>query len=261
MDVMKKIRNGFLNSTKAQLTVMALCLILLFAYTVMEHLAKAPTEGWSREVVIDEVERGYIKSVESHIQAMPLDDGRALVVSVDGYVTKCITVNAVGEVVDEIALDLNLFEARSISLDPDGEILYLYYAYKGLYGVEIDLVNASYQERLLEEDVIDFEKEEDFFVLKKNDGLYVRRFDRYEPSDKGSKILDGSIKSYKIAVDRTDGSSIPDVYVMANVRKADRVDVHLIHARADELTEYQVVNDFTLHESMKDSKFDEVKGW
>lgn len=216
---MSKIISFFNRSNKGPMIIIVLILLSLYWFTMSSFLAAGPSEGFSREVAIGEVESGEYNHINSHVDTLILSDEEILITAVDGHQVKLYRVSRLGEVIEENALDLDLYHARelSTSMDSDGN-LSLIYLEDDLYKVSIDLDTLEYQRTRLVEEVEYFMRKGQTIVFQQDLDLFGINL---EETGKVMKLLAGPIKTY--AFDRDPGTGI--YHLMATISKGNNVDL------------------------------------
>ena len=159
--IMKKIRTNFDKSNKGIVLVLIVFLLSLYGFTVSSFLASGPSQGFSREVEILKATSGKQINLNSHVETILLSEEKVLIAAVDDHHYKLITISPLGTVLDENTLDLDLFNARDISVSMDQEgILTLYYIVGDLFKVLIDLETMAYTQSIVSNDVDYFTRED-----------------------------------------------------------------------------------------------------
>jgi len=234
-----KLVQWFKRSNIPYMILIAVGLLSLYGFTISSYIAAAPSEGFSREVEIDTVQAGTIKTIRSHVETIELSDNKLLIVAVDGHKTKLITIDEKGQVVDRHIIDLDMFKSTNISVTLEDNHLQLYYVTKDLMRADIDLNSYSFSEVTVEEDVRSFKQEGDFLVLEKTDGLYGKVIGSDNgKATKPTLLVNGSIVSYELAI------SNDELNIVTTVKNGIAVDVRYLKTNR----ELAVVDEFTLYE-------------
>jgi len=166
-----------MHKTNVQLVIVSLCLLGIYFYTVTDYLVSSPSEGFSREVELDTVDLGYIKSVHSHILSFAVTEKLGGIIAVDGKKVKALTFDSKGNIDKNIAFDLNLFNAKHMMGYALNEHRFaLFYLDKELCYAELDLNSGKWESQVLDSDILSFQGKKNCLIEEKEDGLYYCQF-------------------------------------------------------------------------------------
>ncbi len=234
---MRDIKKQVLNRTGFQLGLVALALILLFVYAVTSHLVKSPSEGFSREKVIASVTSGYINQIHGHIHTQKLSEDKALIIAVDGDNLRLITLDRVGQVLDDRLLAINLSEAREMSsFLVNEDVLTIYYSIYDLFRLDINLSDGSFSENMVVENCRGFIQEEGRLVYETDQGIFGYDGESY-------LLTDEALSTYSATYSEN------GVYLIGAFIHDYKFDYRLL--RFDD--KYQLVSDKMLKEFTKDT--------
>lgn len=239
---MKKIKSYFEKSNKGAILIISLVLLCLYGFSVSSFLASVPSEGFSREVEVAKVTSGEQININSHIETIRLSDEETLITAVDNHEFKLITISRLGEIVNEKVIELDLYNAREISVDLDGNILTLYYVDEDLFQVTIDLDTLEYTSINIAKDVDELMRIEDVLIYQVDAGLFaIQTNDLTNPV----QLVDGAIKSYTMDLDEETNT----FHLMTTIRNVIAVDI--LYIQFDE--NLNVENEIMLEENAGNS--------
>ena len=240
---MKKLRTYFEKSNKGAILIITLVLLCLYGFTVSSFLASVPSEGFSREIEVAKVISGQQININSHIETLEMTDEETLITAVDNHQFKLITINRLGDVVNESIVDLDLFNATEISvkIDHDG-FLTLFYIEDDLYKVVIDIESLEYTKEMMVSDVDYFIRINQVIVYQLDTGLYSMNVNNASES---IQLVEGQIKSYTMDLDNQSNT----YHLVTTIRNVVAVDIRYIQFD-DKLN---IINDFMLEENSGNS--------
>ena len=240
---MSKPKSFFKRANKGPMMIIILILIGFYGLSMSRFLANGPSEGFSREVEIGEVQSGEKNNIRSHVDTLILSDEEIRITAVDHQQVKLFKVSRLGNVIEEDVLDLDLFHASDISTSIDDEgVLTLIYHEDDLYKVLIDLETLEFQRSIMVEDVEFFLRDGQMIVFQRDSNLYGMRI---EDSDIVMPLLIGPIRSYAIAQDQSTGI----FHLMATIKNSIDTDLAYIQFNED----LELVNDFLIEEGSNNS--------
>lgn len=236
---MKIVNKYFDKSNKGFVLIMIVVLLCLFGYSVSSFLAEVPSEGFSRELEIAQVEAGKQININSHVETIIVSDEKAMIAAVDGHEFRLITISNVGEILEDQVVDLDLFYATEVSsfINNDGNLVVIYNKVD-LFEATIDLNTLSYTTTEIAKEVSSFTREEDVIVFQQETGLYsvtITDYDRVLP------LVHGEIKSFRLEKDHN-----ANIYhLLTTIKNIINVDITYIQFGED----LRVVNDFVIREN------------
>ena len=78
--IMSKAKSFFNQSNKGPMTIIILVLLCFYGFSMSRFLATGPSQGFSREVEIGEVQSGEKNNNRSHVNTLVLSDEEILYV-------------------------------------------------------------------------------------------------------------------------------------------------------------------------------------
>lgn len=223
--------------------IMILILIGFYGLSMSSFLANGPSEGFSREVEIGEVQSGEKNNIRSQVDTLVLSDEEILITAVDHQQVKLYKVSRLGKVIEENVLDLDLFHASGISTSIDDEgVLTLIYLDDDLYKVLIDLDTLEFQRSIMVEDVEFFLRNGQVILFQRDSNLYGMNV---KDSDKVMPLLTGPIRSYALDQDPITGI----FHLMATIKNSIDIDLAYIQFNED----LELLNDFLIEEGSNNS--------
>lgn len=246
---MSKSKSFFKQSNKGPMMIMILLLIGFYGLSMSSFLANGPSEGFSREVEIGEVQSGEKNNIRSQVDTLVLSDEEILITAVDHQQVKLYKVSRLGKVIEEDVLDLDLFHASGISTSIDDEgVLTLIYLDDDLYKVLIDLDTLEFQRSILVEDVEFFLRDGQMIVFQRDSNLYGMNV---KDSDKVMPLLSGPIRSY--AMDQDPSTGI--FHLMATIKNS--IDIDLVYIQFNE--DLEVENNFLIEKGSNNTYLKDIR--
>lgn len=240
---MSKIKANFNQSNKGPMMIIILILLGFYGFSMSRFLATGPSQGFSREVEIGEVQSGEKNNNRSHVNTLVLSDEEILITAVDHQKVKLFRVSRLGKVNEEDVLDLDLFHASGISTSIDeDDVLTLIYLEDDLYKVLVDLESLEFQKTMIAEDVEFFLRNGQTIVFQRDSNLYGMNI---EDTNKVMPLLTGPIRSYAMGQDQSTGL----YHLMATIKNS--IEVDLVYIQFNEGLE--LVNNFLIEEGSNNS--------
>ena len=241
--IMSKAKSFFKQSNKGPMIFIILILLGFYGLGMSRFLATGPSQGFSREVEIGEVQSGEKNNNRSHVNTLVLSDEEILITAVDHQKVKLIKVSRSGKVIKEDVLDLDLYHASDIStsLDEDG-VLTLIYLQDDLYKVLVDLETLEFQQSKITDEVEFFLRNGQTIVFQRDSNLYGMNT---ENPDKVMPLLTGPIRSYAMGQDPSTGL----YHLMATIKNSIELDLVYIQFNED----LELVNNFLIEEGSNNS--------
>lgn len=206
-------------SNRLVVALISTALLVLYIFSIGDYFTRAPSDLMSRGVKVGVTELTSSRNNKAHLLTIvsPENDS-ILLAAADGKVTRLIEINYLGEVQNDIEINLDLSEASQISgFVGDNGKLCLFARHTTLDSYIIDIGEKAWHRDLLMDDAESFRSNGSLLIVEKPGGLYGYDFLRNLLT---GPLVPGNTRYYDFDID--DGN-----YTIVSIadKESDRYDV------------------------------------